>query len=99
MLRINLIYNVKDIEYGVDTVQALLKQGKVFIAPHCKNVIYEFETYRYRDKRPGVDISEKPVKENDHSMDAIRYTLTTYVPVMESLEDREDFDMYGADYE
>jgi len=88
----------KDIEYGVDVVQKTLKMNKLFIAPHCKNVIYEFETYRYRDKRPGVDVSEKPVKENDHSMDAIRYVLTTYIPVEDSDSRGDDFNLYEEDY-
>jgi len=87
----------KDIEYGVDCVQKLLKQNKVKIAAHCQNVIFEFETYRYRDKKPGVDVSEKPVKENDHAMDAIRYVLVTHTP--HAIEhDFEDYKIFNSDY-
>ena len=88
----DVVYQLSEL-YGISTdVLSPIKGGLV-------NVIYEFETYRYRDKRPGVDISEKPVKENDHSMDAIRYTLTTYTPMLNTLEDQEEFNMYGTDFE
>ncbi len=96
---INTVEVNKDIEYGVSVVQQLLKQNKIKIFPHCENVIYEFETYRYRDKKPGADVSEKPVKENDHSMDAIRYVLTTYTPIMESYDEREEFSLYSATFD
>jgi PBSX family phage terminase large subunit len=65
----------KDIKAGVDSVKALFKQNRIHIHPDCKNLIYELETYRYPDKKPDKNEEEKPVKENDHCMDEMRYVL------------------------
>lgn len=50
---------------------------KLFVSKNCENVIWEFETYRYPDKRDDRNEAEEPVKENDHCMDAIRYLALT----------------------
>lgn len=65
----------KDIEAGIDVVRELLKQGRIHIHPSCINLIFEFETYHYPDKKPGLNDKETPVKENDHALDEIRYAL------------------------
>jgi PBSX family phage terminase large subunit len=70
----------KDIVAGVDNVRELFKQGRIHINPDCKNLIYELETYRYPDKKPEKNEEEKPVKENDHALDALRYALYTHKP-------------------
>jgi PBSX family phage terminase large subunit len=91
--------NVRDVvkgkdsvKNGIDKVRELLKAGKLKVHQKCVNVIREFEMYAYPEER---DIrtekgKELPLKENDHSMDAIRYVLMmssndrrvaqTYVP-------------------
>ena len=38
-------------------------------------MINEFETYSYPETRPGHNEYEDPVKDNDHSLDALRYCL------------------------
>jgi phage terminase large subunit len=70
----------KEVESGIDTVRELLKQKRLFIYKSCKNLIWEFETYHYPDRKPGKNEQEKPVKENDHAMDALRYALHTHKP-------------------
>lgn len=65
----------KDIEAGINSVRELLKTGRLKIHSSCKNLISEFETYRYPDKKPGKNENEDPIKENDHAMDSIRYAL------------------------
>ena len=77
----------KDIEAGVDTVQELFKQNRIHIHPDCKNLIWELETYHYGDKRPDMNEKEMPVKENDHSMDEMRYVLHNQEPVVERKSD------------
>jgi len=72
----------KDIVAGVDHVRELFKQGRIHIHPDCKNLIYELETYRYPDKKPEKNEEEKPVKENDHALDALRYALYTNKPII-----------------
>ena len=72
----------KDIVAGVDHVRELFKQGRIHISPDCKNLIHELETYRYPDKKPEKNEDEKPIKENDHALDALRYALYTHKPTI-----------------
>jgi PBSX family phage terminase large subunit len=59
---------------GVNKVRELLKQNRIFVVGSCTNVIQEFEGYSYPEEKNG-DINEKPLKENDDAMDAIRYVI------------------------
>jgi PBSX family phage terminase large subunit len=77
----------KDIVAGVDHVRELFKQGRIHIHPDCKNLIYELETYRYPDKKPEKNEEEKPVKENDHALDSLRYALYTNKPTLPEPKD------------
>jgi len=70
----------KDIEAGISCVQELLKQGRLHIHSSCVNLINEFETYRYPDKKPDHNEPELPVKEHDHALDSIRYALYMQQP-------------------
>lgn len=65
----------KDKVKGIDTVRSLLKDGRIHVHSSCKNLIAEFETYHYPDKKPNKNESEEPVKEGDHALDALRYAL------------------------
>jgi hypothetical protein len=66
-----------EIVEGIKRVRALVRgaagQCRLLVHPRCKNFIREMgEDYRYPDGSEGrSDI--KPVKENDHGPDAIRY--------------------------
>ena len=87
----------KDIVAGVDRVRELFKQGRIHISDSCKNLIHELETYRYPDKKPDKNEEEKPVKENDHALDALRYAL--YMTEPESYPEPDPvFDTYGTHY-
>jgi len=88
----------KDIVSGVDRVRELFKQNRVHIHPDCKNLIHELETYRYPDKKPDKNEEEKPVKENDHALDALRYALYMTTPVSETIKD-PIFEAYGTHFE
>lgn len=66
------------IRTGIRMIQDHLKvQGngkpKLFISESCKNLIWEFETYRYPEPKDDRNDPEDPQKENDHAMDALRY--------------------------
>lgn len=79
--------NVYDVVKGHDSVNAgiqkvreLLKQRRLHIHESCSNTIWEFETYAYNFDARTDDAKEKPMKENDHAMDALRYAIMTYSP-------------------
>lgn len=63
------------IKNGIDRVRELLKAGKLKIHVSCKNTILEFETYAYPDKKDMHNENEKPIDEDNHMMDALRYAL------------------------
>jgi hypothetical protein len=50
---------------------------KLFVDRTCKGVIKEFNNYRAKPEPNTLtaDVPDKPVKKNDHRMDAIRYGL------------------------
>ena len=70
----------KDVTSGIDRVRELLKSNKLRISKKCKNLITEFESYRYPDDKPDKNSAEDPVKEGDHCLDSLRYALFTYQP-------------------
>jgi len=73
----------KDVKAGIDRVKELIRQGRLKVLKHCRHTIDEFETYHY----PEEETEEEPVKENDHSMDAVRYAIYTHSPREEVLQD------------
>lgn len=87
----------KDIVAGVDRVRELFKQNRIHIASGCHNLIHELETYRYPEKKPDQNEQEKPVKENDHALDALRYALYMTTPESQEAPDPV-FDTYGTHY-
>ena len=86
----------KDIVAGIDRVRELFKQNRIKIHHSCKNLIWELETYRYPDKKPDRNEEEKPVKENDHLVDALRYALYTYEPIR--INNNQEFNLYNQNY-
>lgn len=76
----------KDVEAGISSVQTLIRQGRLHVHKDCVNLIHEFETYRYPDQTVDGNLSETPVKDNDHALDALRYVLHMVSPYMVELE-------------
>ena len=58
---------------GIRLTAAMLKAGVIRIGDTCVDAIREFGLYRWEEKGE-VD---KPIKENDHAMDDIRYFCAT----------------------
>ena len=58
---------------GIMTTARMLRDGTVKIHRSCKDAIREFGLYRWDDKAA----EDRPVKENDHAMDDIRYFCQT----------------------
>jgi PBSX family phage terminase large subunit len=68
-----------DVLAGIQTVSTLLEQGRIIIHPDCKNLIREFNSYIWDAKAQKKRGEDKPVKENDHALDALRYALHTSI--------------------
>jgi PBSX family phage terminase large subunit len=78
---VEVIKNKDSIANGIDKVRVLLKNNKLLIHASCVNLISEFETYAYPEKTPGKNENENPIKENDHALDALRYAISTNLPI------------------
>lgn len=61
-----------DILEGIQRVKGVLAGG-FSIDPSCVNIIDEFGLYAYPDN-PRIE-TDKPVKDNDHGMDMLRYVV------------------------
>ncbi len=74
----DVVKNKDSIKNGIDKIRELLKANRLRISVDCINLIQEFETYSYPDKRDMHNDDENPIKENDHALDALRYALSMY---------------------
>lgn len=74
---VEVLKNKDSIQNGINRVRQLLKMNKLKIHNSCVNLISEFETYAYPEKRPDQNEYENPIKEHDHALDALRYALST----------------------
>ncbi|APT92898.1 hypothetical protein CPHO_08365 [Corynebacterium phocae] len=59
---------------GIRTVDSLLTGGQLKIDPSCKQLINELPEYRW-DAKATERGQDKPVKEKDDHVDALRYTV------------------------
>lgn len=62
-----------DVVDGIQHTASCISDGMIKINDCCKRTIQEFGLYSWDDKS-GED---KPIKENDHAMDAVRYFVNT----------------------
>lgn len=62
-----------DVLDGIRRTAAAFHDGKIKICDCCSGALTEFKSYRWDDKKP----EDKPIKENDHAMDDIRYFVNT----------------------
>lgn len=62
-----------DVLEGIRNTFVALNLGKIKICECCTNILAEFSAYRW-DKDSSED---RPIKENDHAMDDMRYFVNT----------------------
>ena len=72
---------------GINRVKERLRAQKLHITSDCPELISEFKKYRWSTpKRSEDDAREKPVKRDDHLLDALRYVVMS-----RPLAPKEDF--------
>lgn len=64
---------VNDVIPGIVTTARYIQDGTIKVHCSCKDAIREFDLYRWDDKAS----EDRPIKENDHAMDDIRYFVMT----------------------
>lgn len=62
-----------DVINGIQDVTKFLNAGALFFHDSCKSTFEEFEAYSWDDESPEDEV----IKENDHSMDQLRYFCRT----------------------
>ncbi len=67
-----------DVIDGIRYVGTLLNQEQIFFLKKCKNTIKEFSSYVW-DSKAADRGEDKPIKQHDHSMDAVRYFCFTII--------------------
>lgn len=66
---------------GVRFTQTLFSDNKLFISNTCVGLIEELYGYSWDEKAAEIGV-DKPIKENDHSCDALRYGTYTIIRKM-----------------
>lgn len=61
-----------DVEDGIRVTGTKLNAGKIMFEKNCINTQKEFASYVW-DEKASAKGSDKPVKDHDHAMDAVRY--------------------------
>lgn len=68
-----------DVIDGIRRVSTLMSKRSLKICADCTGTIDELGTYHWDDKAALVGV-EKPVKEDDHGCDVVRYLCNTAIP-------------------
>lgn len=84
-----------DVLDGIRFVANLFSNGDLIVCDGCNNLIKEIEGYVWdpRSAREGID---KPLKQRDHAVDAMRYALFTHFGNRYSLKETSREERYLA---
>lgn len=66
-----------EVNDGIRLLSQFLTQGTLKITRGCRNLIQEFCSYVWDNKSLTLGV-DKPLKENDHLLDALRYCIYTH---------------------
>ncbi|WCK55420.1 PBSX family phage terminase large subunit [Aneurinibacillus sp. Ricciae_BoGa-3] len=59
---------------GIRHVSNLIAKKRLFVMRKCKNLLREFSSYVW-DEKAAKKGEDKPLKDNDHALDALRYVI------------------------
>lgn len=77
---------VNDVLDGIRFVGSLIAQGDLMIVKSCKNLIKEIESYVW-DAKSVKQGEDKPLKQRDHAVDAMRYAIYSHFGKKSSLRE------------
>ena len=72
----SLIAADNEVIQGIRHVASAISDGRLTVSDNCPAVVKEFSSYSW-DPRAQARGEDKPVKEHDHALDAIRYVIYT----------------------
>ena len=77
-LHIPVVGANNDVQGGIDKVTNCIKTNKMFITRSCENLRRELINYQWEQpsaSRADLNAPEKPLKKDDHAVDALRYMI------------------------
>lgn len=77
------------IKSGIQSIREMLIRGTLKINKRCVNLISEFEMYSYDDEKNERNEQENPIKANDHALDALRYIVSSLLPLVIKKQQRD----------
>lgn len=69
----------KEVVDGITLVTQLIGENRLFVHKNCKNLIKEFYTYSWDDKKSISQGKDVVIKLNDDCCDALRYACKTFL--------------------
>ncbi len=69
----------KEVVDGITLVTQLIGENRLFVHKSCKNLIKEFYTYSWDDKKSISQGKDVVIKVNDDCCDALRYACKTFL--------------------
>ena len=76
--RPDVINAVNDVVPGIQTVSSLLATGRLLVSDACTGFIAEAPGYVWDEGTGGNEpVNDRPIKQDDHSLDAARYAVHT----------------------
>jgi PBSX family phage terminase large subunit len=73
---VNMFPANNEVLYGIQTVASVLDGGRLRVTDQCAGLIGEMSEYAW-DTKATENGEDKPLKVNDHSVDALRYVVTS----------------------
>lgn len=87
-----------DVETGIQNMTTMVHKGTCQIMDTCPNLIREIEGYSW-DSKVAERGEDKPIKKDDHILDALRYVLNTHkVSTYKPFKDDKPPNFGGPDY-
>lgn len=76
-----------DVKNGIRLVSTMLQKGLLVFTTNSRHTLNEFNAYAW-DEKAGENGEDKPLKFNDHCMDALRYFVMTYMYGLASIKEK-----------
>jgi PBSX family phage terminase large subunit len=93
-LGVHVVNANNDVEDGIRIMTSEMKKGNLFVMDECVNLIKEIEGYVW-DSKAAEKGEDKPIKKNDHAIDALRYAVASHkVNTYDPYKEKEQADTF-----
>lgn len=70
---------VKEVQDGISRVSQLIGENRLFVHRSCKNLIQEFYSYSWDEKKSQSQGKDVVIKLQDDALDSLRYAISTFL--------------------